>query len=160
MELESVKNQYKSSLSSWFFFDYCLPIAFIVGFWPIALYLMKIPYAFERVFSTADLIPIAGLLMLGASREIDMESRLNRVSKDMYIFKQIGIFLPILMFLLYSTLKYYAMTYHFPTENDKSIDEVICSIPYLSFTIITISGCFCFMAKWGIISSLKMEKTE
>jgi hypothetical protein len=68
--MTDIKKQYKYSLASWFLFDYCLPLIFIMVFWPIALYLLKIPYAFERVFSSADLIPLGALLMLGSVREV------------------------------------------------------------------------------------------
>ncbi len=155
--MKSIKDEYKDSLSSWFLFDYCLPIIFIIGFWPVALYLLKIPYAFEKVLSTADLIPIASLLILGASREIDTENKLNRINSDMNMLRQLGIFFPILMLFLYSLLKYYYMTYVFPEKINQQIDEVICTIPYLSFTTIIFAGAFCFMTKWKIISLLKQE---
>jgi hypothetical protein len=157
MNLETLKKQYKSSLSSWFLFDYCLPIFFIMGFWPIALYLLKIPFAFERVFSNADLIPVSSLLMLAASREIESEKMLGRISKEMNLTKQLGIFLPIVMLSVYSVLKVYSMTYHFPENSDREVDNVISTIPYLSFSSAILAGCFCFMTKWGIISSLRTE---
>lgn len=155
--MKTIKDQYKNSLSSWFLFDYCLPIIFIIGFWPVALFLLKIPYAFEKVLSTADLIPIASLLILAASREIDTENKLNRIDSDMNILRQLGIFFPILMLFLYSILKYYYMTYQFPEQIDQKVDAVICAIPYLSFITIVFAGAFCFMTKWKIILLLKQD---
>ncbi|MBX9896283.1 MAG: hypothetical protein K2Y09_14125 [Nitrosomonas sp.] len=129
MELEHLKKQYKNSLSSWFLFDYCLPIFFIVVFWPVALFLLKIPYAFEQALSTADLIPIASLLMLAASREIELENKLNRISDELNFYRQLGIFFPIPMLSLYSLLKYYSLSYQFPAEENQTVDDIISLIP-------------------------------
>lgn len=152
-----MKEQYKHSLLSWFLFDYCLPIIFIVGFWPVAAYLLKIPHAFERVFYTADLMPVASLLMLSASREIEMENKLKRTTKEMNFYKQLGIFFPILMLFTYGILRYFSMTHTIPTEATQSLEEPITLIPYICFGSMIVAGSYCFMTKWGIISSLKAE---
>ncbi|WP_411726443.1 hypothetical protein, partial [Methyloglobulus sp.] len=102
MSVELARKHYQNSLFSWFCFDFCLPIIFIVGFWPVAFFLIKTPYAFEKVFCTADLIPVASLLMLSASREIDIESRLSRIIRDMDVYKQLGVFVPMLLLFVYT----------------------------------------------------------
>jgi hypothetical protein len=155
MSIELIRKEYKKSLICWFFYDFSLPIIFICLFWPVSEFLIKIPYSFERIFSAADLFPIASLLMLSASREIDIETRLNRISSDMYLFKQLGTVFPLLLLCLYSIFKYYSMMYDFPIESNKQIDTAIKSISYLSFASVLMAGAFCFMVKWKIIRSLK-----
>lgn len=157
MSAHDIRKHYKNSFSSWFFFDYCLPIVFIVGFWPIADFLLKTPYAFERVFSSAELVPVASILMLGVSREIDTEKNLGRIGKDMNIFRQLGIFFPIVMLSAYCVLKFYSMGYDFPSKSGDSVDLVIERIPYVSIFSVIFAGAYCFAVKWGIISSLIVE---
>ncbi|MDG9667695.1 hypothetical protein ONV78_08135 [Hahella sp. CR1] len=157
--MKKVKHLYKESFITWFLFDYLLPVLFIIGFWLVAALLIKMPYAFERVLSTADLMPIASILMLSVFREIDAEIKLNRVPEKITITvqKNLAIFFPIVILCVYCIAKYYTMNYTFPTENGKEIDNIIKAIPYASFISIIFSGIFCFSAKWAIISSLKAE---
>lgn len=158
MSVENQKRAYRNSLTSWFLFDYCLPLTFIVALWPIALYLLKIPYAFEQVFSSADLVPIGALLMLGAAREIDIEKKLNRITNDLELYRLFGIFGSTVMLFFYGVIKYYSMTYRFPDSIGQPLDTAISAISYLSLVVIVLSGCFCFSCKWGVISSLNDER--
>lgn len=154
-EVSTKTIHYKNFLTAWFLFDYCLPIIFIVVFWPIGLYLLKIPFAFEKVLSSADLMPIASLLMLAVSREIDMENKLGRITNEMDTSKYVGLFLSILILLFYACFKYYYMTYSFPINSDVNLDEVISIIPYISFATVICALTFCFSTKWRIINSLR-----
>jgi len=157
MSIEFIKQEYRNSLFCWFCYDFFLPIFFTVGFWPVAQFLVKTPFAFEKVFSSADLLLVASLLMLSSSREIDIENKLNRISCDMHVYKQLGIVIPIVLLFMYCVLKYYSITYQFPMKPGEPIDDVIRLIPYLSFTAVSMAGVFCNMTKWGIIRSLNQN---
>src|SRR5690349_8318604 len=71
--------KYRGIVFDWFLFDYLLPVFFIAIFWPIAAYFLKMSHPFDRVFHTADLIPLGAILMLASIREIATECELGRM---------------------------------------------------------------------------------
>lgn len=161
MEISTVKNHYEKSLRSWIYFDFGLPVFLIIIIWPICQFLIGLEHSFERVFSTADLIPIGSVLMLATSREIDIENRLNRISRDMDGFQQAGLFIPIITLIVYIVLKYYCLTFSFPAAGSTvELDATMKALPYLSFVIIFCSFTFCFAAKRMVIASLVEEASH
>lgn len=161
MDTSTIKNHYQRSFYSWILFDFSLPVILIVIIWPISSFLLNLNYSFERVFSTADLIAIGSVLMLATSREIDIENRLNRITRDMYGFQQAGLFIPIITLLIYMAIKYHCLTYDFPEKGSvQELDDTMKALPYLSILVIVCAFSFCFAAKSLVINSLREEEND
>lgn len=156
MNVEEIRAHYRKSLRSWYLFDFGLPVVLIMISWPIAKYLIGIDYAFEKIFSAADLVPIGAVLLLATSREIDIESRMGRIVEDLDLYKQLGLWIAIVFLLIYMALKYFSLTYNYPDgEEAKELSMVVSRLPYVSFSLLVCSFTFCFAAKKNMIASLK-----
>jgi hypothetical protein len=137
----------RGSLVWWLLFDYLLPVFFIVIFWPVAVYLMKLPYAFERVFHGADLIPVASILILGAIRELDTKRRLGLIGDEAENWRSLALFVSIILLVVYAILRFHVMRYDFPANAEVPIDETITGIARVSLWVVVSAGAFCFWLK-------------
>lgn len=140
------RNQ-RGSLVWWLLFDYSLPVFFIVVFWPVAAYLMKLPHAFERVFHGADLIPIASILILGAIRELDTKRRIGLIGDEMENWRSLALFVSIVLLVGYGIFRFHSMRYEFPSDALAPIDGTIAGISRVSLMIVVCAGAFCFWLK-------------
>ena len=154
MDINGTRPHYVSSLRWWMLFDLCLPAVFVAMFWPVRVYLLDQSLAFERAFYTVDLLPIASILLIGVAREIELERDLGRISRKLGGLRDAGIFLAMVIMLIYSVIRYFSLEYSFPDQG--SVEAVaVRAAPYLSGGVLLIAGTFGFYAKSSIIRYLR-----
>ena len=147
--------KYRGLVFGWFLFDYTLPVFFIVVFWPIAAFLLRKSHPFDRVFHTADLIPLGSILLLSSLREIDTEHQLGRMEKQCEYRRILGLFIAVIFLFAYAIFRYYSFEISFPDTDDKPVDQIITAISYCSLAAIAFCGGYALWLKSAIFSDLR-----
>jgi hypothetical protein len=77
----------QSQFHAWIAYTVAAPVCVFCVSWPIA-YLMGIPHPFLATFSTADLIPLAALVLFGAAADVENDALFSGVrSTRLMVFK-------------------------------------------------------------------------
>ncbi len=139
-------------LNSWLCIQILLPVFFIAILWPVYKFLFLTPFAFERVFSSADLIPFSSLILLGVFLDIDSEEKLNNMQKkSLQYYRLAALIFAIIILSLFGFLKYHNMSYQFPSQAQATVDDVITVIAFISISCLFFSVCLAYLAKLTLI---------
>jgi hypothetical protein len=143
----SIKTSYGSEMLGWALFEYFIPVLCIVIFWPVAHYLSSLAYPYERTFHTADLIPLASVLILSAVREIEIKHRLGAIQNGCENARNIGLFIVLLFLMVYAILRFSVLSHEIPSSPDKPISEILTAASTFSLIVIIFTGAYCFWLK-------------
>ena len=149
------KKTYRDQIFAWVMVDVTLPVFFIAVFWPIANYFLKKSHAFDRVFHSADLMPLGAILLLAAIREIETEIQLGRIKAPCQKRRTLGLMLTIVLLFLYALCKYYSLTASIPDSDSSPVDSLLSSISYLSIAAVTFCGLYSLFLKSSIYKHLE-----
>lgn len=146
----NAKKTYKDIVFAWVLVDVGLPVFVISIFWPVVAFLLKKSHAFDRVFHTADLMPLGAILLLAAVREIETEFQLGRISTTCAKRRILGTVAAIGFLFLYGLFKYYALTVLIPDSATESVDEAISAISLFSIATVAFCGSYSLFLKSSI----------
>lgn len=138
----------------WLLVDFGLPTFIIAVFWPVVAFLQKQAHAFDRVFHSADLMPLGAILLLAAVRELETEFQMQRISNACAKRRMLGTVSAIGLLFVYALLKYYTLTAHIPETEDVAVDRALDAISVFSIAVITFCGFFALYLKSSIYMGL------
>ena len=143
-----IKEQSFHILRKWAFFEVILPLFFIVAlYWPIRFFVCSIPFSFEKVFASSDLLPISALLLLGVSTELEHDRLFSKLkSNALENFRFLSMTLSIIFLSLYGFCKLRYIQYQFPVRGGQ-IDEQITNIAFFSIIVVCFSVLLAASAK-------------
>src|SRR5260370_36151786 len=73
--------EYFHGLSRWLFIEALLPVFFVAAlYWPLGSVVQHPQHWFERVFASADMVPIAAIVLLGVTCEVEQNRLFNDIS--------------------------------------------------------------------------------
>lgn len=148
------RKTYMDLIFAWMLVDFALPVFVIAIFWPIVAFFLKKTYAFDRVFHTADLMPLGAILLLAAIRELETESRLGRIKAACAKRRMLGTVIAIVFLFMYAICKYYSLTTAIPDKTGESIDTILSLISYLSIATIVFCGLYSLFIKSSIYRNI------
>ena len=97
--LEKTRDKVTYLIKMWFWFEAFLPILIIAGLWPIGIWLLNLKEPFLATFSSADLIPMGALFMLGVWKDIESNRELSQIPSGKFVdMKFFTIIFPIILY--------------------------------------------------------------
>lgn len=147
----AARAEYWHGLRRWLFIEAFLPVFFVAGlFWPIGSVVQHPEHWFERVFASADLVPIAAIILLGVACEIEQNRLFDRISSGWLETLRYGaLALGIICLFLYGFCKTEYLGYTF--DDTKPVSENICWIATFSLASIVAAMLYSTVAKlWTI----------
>ncbi len=157
MDLEIKIKHHFELLYLWLIYEFFTPVVFICMLYPIYNYFLMVSFPFERVFFSAELIPISCLLILNSSRDIEQEQRFGSLFYRLYKTKIFGQACSILFLSSYWVIKCFSLTYKYPVDSNYLIEEWVLISSWTSIFIIIFSFIYCLNIKIYIIYHLKKE---
>lgn len=148
------KKTYKNIVFAWVLVDVGLPIFVISIFWPVVAFLLKKSHAFDRVFHTADLMPLGAILLLAAVREIETEYQLGRITNTCAKRRILGTVAAIGFLFIYGLFKYYTLTALIPDKPSDTVDEAISAISMFSIATVAFCGTYALFLKSSIYQGI------
>lgn len=149
-----VRKTYKDIVFAWLLIDVGLPVFVISVFWPVVAFLLKKSHAFDRVFHTADLMPLGAILLLAAVREIETEIQLGRLLSTCAKRRILGTVAAISFLFLYGLFKYYTLTTLIPDSATESVDDPISAISLFSIATVCFCGSYSLYLKSSIYQGI------
>lgn len=149
------RKTYKDLIFAWLLIDFVLPVFFIAIFWPIASYFLRKSYPFDRIFHSADLMPLGAILLLAAIRELETEIQLGRLKASCAKRRTLGLATAIVLLFTYALCKYYSLTASIPDAESLPIDSLLSSISYLSIAAVVFTGLYSLYLKSSIYLNLE-----
>ncbi|MES9991387.1 MAG: hypothetical protein ABW098_05500 [Candidatus Thiodiazotropha sp.] len=129
---------------SWIGLEVGIPILFVFALWPISLYILELEYAFERTLSSADLIPLGAMILIGAGVNTTFDEIAREKRSIKIIINIIGVLFFSLFFLfIYGFVKSVYLTYSFPIPPNL-VETKITYFAYLSIACIVFSITYSF----------------
>lgn len=95
---------------TWLFLGVLIPIAIYPISWAIAALILEQPDSFISTFGTAELLPIAALILFGVIADIDQDAYFSDVSKSFMYRKHLAFLAGVVMLVFYGSLKGRALT--------------------------------------------------
>ncbi len=72
-------NSPRQGFKLWVSFEVVLPLFLIMWIWPLSQFMMSIPNAYERIFSSADLLPFCSLMILGLYSDLSQNIKSGKL---------------------------------------------------------------------------------
>ena len=151
----SERQTYKDLIFSWVLLDVGLPVFFIGIFWPVGYYLEK-AHSFDRVFHTADLMPMGAILLLAAMRELETEIRLNRISAACSKRRTLGLVIVITFLFLYALARVFGLLAAIPDSESTAVDARLNAISWLSIASLIFSFLYSLFIKSSVLANLRV----
>lgn len=151
------KNTYKDLMYAWVIFDFIMPIFFIVIYWPVATFVLNKSHGFDRIFHSADLMPLGAILLLSAIRELETESQLGRIKVRCQKRLTTGHFLVVIFLFMYAICKYYSLTISIPEEETTPVNKLVSAMSFLSISTIFFCGFYSFFLKSTIYKNMEAQ---
>ena len=132
--------------------------------WPVAHFLLDDQHAFVNVFSNADFLPLAALLIFGCWRELESAIFLGEVTvssaAELKLTLQSS---PLVILAIYGFVKYKVLD--FSLDGNATLpDATMSGIAVFSIIIMIFSASACYYTKWYLLgislASLKTGQTN
>ena len=135
------------SLRRWLFVEAMLPVFFVVAlYWPLGSVIIHPGHWFERVFASADLVPLAAIVLLGSACEIEQNRLFNSVSSGWLETLRYGaLALGIICLFLYGFCKTAYLAYSF--DDTKPVSDNVKWIAVFSLVSIGTGMLYSAVAK-------------
>jgi hypothetical protein len=153
--MRSQKIIYKDIIFAWFWQDFFLPVFIISVFYPVVSFFLKKAHAFDRVFHTADLVPLGAILLISATREIQTEYELGRISGACSKRRSLALVCSVCLLFTYGLIKYFTFGVNIPDDSSKQIDFEVAAISIFSIFSLLFCMLFSLFLKSSIYKQIK-----
>lgn len=145
------REEYLHGLRRWLFIEASLPVFFVASlYWPLGSIMHHPDHWFERVFASADMVPISAMVLLGITCEIEQNRLFNNISSGwLETFRYGALSLGIICLFLYGFCKTVYLGYVF--DDTKPVSENISWIAIFSLASISVAMLYSTVAKLWII---------
>lgn len=141
---------------TWFLFELTLPVLFVIAIWPIGEHLLKIPHAYERVLSSADMLPLGALILIGVVLETIFDKEIKKESIFLTLLIALASFLSICLLFVYGFLKSKSFDFDFNIIGTPADDGTITL--YSSLSVTAIVACYVYALLIKLTGALNKDK--
>lgn len=147
---------------TWLFFGVLIPVAIYPISWAIAALVLNQPDSFTSTFGTAELLPVAALILFGVIADIDQDAYFSEVSKSMLYNKHLAFLAGVVLLVFYGSIKGRALTLLVATAGISPAEQTARDRQLMGFSVVSILAllacvAYCFCLK---IVILKKQVTE
>lgn len=103
----------KLKFITWFLFELSLPVLFVIAIWPISEYLLNIPHSYERALSSADMLPLGALILIGVVIETSFDDTIKKESAFLVVLIIFASFVSICLLFFYGFMKSESVDFDF-----------------------------------------------
>jgi len=110
----------------WLVVEVVIPLSFVLAlFWPIGWLALSLPHLFEKIFSSADLLPLSALILLGIFSDFEQAALYERIrSPWLTALRYCAILLAVLYLFTYGFCKVRYLEYQFPSPAEAVSDQI------------------------------------
>ncbi|WP_186158006.1 hypothetical protein [Burkholderia gladioli] len=147
---------------TWLFLGVVIPVAIYPISWAIAALVLNQSDSFISTFGTAELLPIAALILFGVISDIDQDAYFSEVSKSFLYSKHLAFLAGVVMLVFYGSLKGRALTLLVADGKLPPSELAIRSSQLMWFSIVSILSLISAVTYclWLKIAILKKQLTD
>lgn len=141
---DELKRQSYRLLYRWSLFEVLVPIFFLAAlYWPGGPLVLDIPHLFEKVFASADFLPLSALILLAISSEIEFR---GLESGHLGYLRDGAMVISIIYLFLYGFCKLHYLEYDFPPVG-KDVEDNIITIAFFSIGAVFFAVAYATLSK-------------
>jgi hypothetical protein len=139
-------------LRRWVFLEVLLPVSLVgVLFWPVTCVVWPLAHPFERVFASADLLPLGAMILFGLCSEIEHGVVFEWFqSAFLECLRDIAAWAGGLCFLVYGFCRAKYMQYPFP-DAGQMVSNSMTWIAWFSVSVILVAVVYSFAVRLFMI---------
>ena len=136
----------------WLSFEVLVPVLFVISIWPISHHIIGLEHPFERALSSADLLPLGALILIGIIIEVSFDEKINN---NNFLFSPImvlGCVMALLLLFVYGFMKAESFSFDISKIGTPEDDGRMSLFSDISLLSITASCIYAILIKlYGII---------
>lgn len=130
----------KSHLKKWGCLEIFIPVFIVLAvYWPLGSYMAKIPHLFNKIFASAELLPISAIILLKIYTEVQELNLSDDKDKDidgiLDTLHYLALGFAFIVIFCYGYVKFEYLKYTFPLDDSIPVDDVIKSIGRFSIIV-------------------------